>query len=122
VPVCTRCGAGNRDGARFCDACGANLGAARREEPEPAAVPPPGAIANGRYELVRLLGEGGMKRVYLARDTLLERDVAVALIKAQAMGRLGAHPHVVASARWLSPLRSRRRPVVCSRSTAGCRV
>jgi serine/threonine protein kinase len=59
---------------------------------------------------LRLLGEGGKKRVYLARDTLLEREVALALIKtegldaharlrvlreAQAMGRLGAHPHVV---------------------------
>jgi serine/threonine protein kinase len=48
-------------------------------------VPLPGAIADGRYELVRLLGEGGKKRVYLARDTLLERDVAVALIKAEGL-------------------------------------
>jgi tetratricopeptide (TPR) repeat protein len=58
----------------------------------------------------RFLGEGGKKRVYLAHDSLLDRDVAFALIKtegldevgrerirreAQAMGRLGAHPHVV---------------------------
>ncbi len=58
----------------------------------------------------RFLGEGGKKRVYLAHDTLLDRDVAFALIKtegldeaglarvrseAQAMGRLGAHPHIV---------------------------
>ena len=73
-------------------------------------MPAPIAIASGRYELLRLLGEGGKKRVYLARDTLLEREVALALIKAdgldatararvlreaQAMGRLGAHPHIV---------------------------
>jgi tetratricopeptide (TPR) repeat protein len=60
--------------------------------------------------VVKFLGEGGKKRVYLAHDTLLDRDVAFALIKtegldevgrerirreAQAMGRLGAHPHVV---------------------------
>ena len=57
-----------------------------------------------------LLGEGGKKRVYLAHDTTLDRDVAFALIKtegldetsrtriqreAQAMGRLGSHPHIV---------------------------
>ena len=71
----------------------------------------PRTIANGRFELVRLLGEGGKKRVYLARDTHLDREVALALIKtdgldatgrarvlreAQAMGRLGADPNIVA--------------------------
>ena len=59
----------------------------------------------------RSLGEGGKKLVYLAHDSLLDREVAFALIKtegldetsrtritheAQAMGRLGAHPHIVA--------------------------
>jgi len=58
----------------------------------------------------RFLGEGGKKRVYLADDTRLRRDVAISLIKtegldaaglarvrreAQAMGRLGDHPNVV---------------------------
>ena len=70
----------------------------------------PTTFANGRYEVKRFLGEGGKKRVYLAQDTLLDREVAFALIKtegldevsrtritreAQAMGRLGSHPHIV---------------------------
>ncbi|MFQ6026542.1 MAG: serine/threonine-protein kinase PknK [Dehalococcoidia bacterium] len=70
----------------------------------------PTSFANGRYEVKRFLGEGGKKKVYLAHDSLLDRDVAFALIKteglddvsrmritreAQAMGRLGSHPHVV---------------------------
>jgi eukaryotic-like serine/threonine-protein kinase len=70
----------------------------------------PDSFCDGRYEVKRFLGEGGKKLVYLAHDTLLDRDVAFALIKteglddvgrerirreAQAMGRLGAHPHVV---------------------------
>ena len=56
------------------------------------------------------MGEGGKKIVYLAHDTLLDREVAFALIKtegldeagrsriqreAQAMGRLGSHQHIV---------------------------
>jgi len=70
----------------------------------------PRSFANGRYEVRRFLGEGGKKRVYLAHDTLLDREVAFALIRteglddvsraritreAQAMGRLGSHPHMV---------------------------
>ena len=31
----------------------------------------------------RFLGEGGKKRVYLAQDTLLDREVAFALIKTE---------------------------------------
>ena len=56
------------------------------------------------------LGEGGKKRVYLATDARLERDVAVSVIKtegldeaglkriqreAQAMGRLGDQANIV---------------------------
>ena len=70
----------------------------------------PTAFSNGRYHVEKFLGEGGKKKVYLAHDTLLDRDVAFALIKteglddagrsriqreAQAMGRLGSHQHIV---------------------------
>jgi hypothetical protein len=70
----------------------------------------PESFADGRYVVRRFLGEGGKKRVFLAHDSLLDREVAFALIKseglnevgrervrreAQAMGRLGAHPHIV---------------------------
>ena len=83
---------------------------------EPASSPPtatptqPTSFANGRYQVKRFLGEGGKKKVYLAHETTLDREVAFALIKsegldetsrtriqreAQAMGRLGSHPHIV---------------------------
>jgi hypothetical protein len=76
----------------------------------PALPVTPTSFANGRYLVKKFLGEGGKKRVYLAHDTTLDRDVAFALIKtdgldqtarervareAQAMGRLGSHPHIV---------------------------
>ena len=74
------------------------------------AMVQPTSFADGRYQVRRFLGEGGKKKVYLAHDTLLDREVAFALIKtegldeagrsriqreAQAMGRLGSHEHIV---------------------------
>ncbi len=68
------------------------------------------SVAGGRFVAERLLGEGGFKRVFLARDTRLQRDVALAMIRperlsdagrkriereAQAMARLGSQPHIV---------------------------
>jgi hypothetical protein len=70
----------------------------------------PTSFSAGRYIVRRFLGEGGKKKVFLAHDSLLDRDVAFALIKtagldevgkeritreAQAMGRLGTHPNIV---------------------------
>lgn len=37
----------------------------------------------GRYEVLRLLGTGGMAQVYLAQDTLMRRQVAVKLLSPQ---------------------------------------
>ncbi|PWU22367.1 MAG: hypothetical protein C5B48_10150, partial [Candidatus Rokuibacteriota bacterium] len=64
-----------------------------------------------RFESVRLLGRGGMGAVFLARDRMLSRPVAIKLLaselaadavarerfarEAALAGRLGAHPHIV---------------------------
>jgi len=42
-------------------------------------------IADGRYELVELIGEGGMGAVYLARQVAMDRMVALKLILAEAV-------------------------------------
>ncbi len=106
---------GNRDGAALLEAAErgpttSNPLAAGPLTPAPPASVQPTSFASERYQVKRFLGEGGKKRVYLAHDTLLDRDVAFALIKAdgldepgrarvqreaQAMGRLGSHPHIV---------------------------
>lgn len=39
-----------------------------------------GKIIGGRYEIVRQIGAGGSARVYLARDLVLKRDVAVKVL------------------------------------------
>ena len=79
-------------------------------ETQPSMPEQPASFADGRYQVLGFLGEGAKKMVYLAQDTQLDRDVAIALIKtdeldilsrariareAQAMGRLGGHPHIV---------------------------
>jgi class 3 adenylate cyclase len=112
--LCPGCGTQNAPSAKFCKQCRAPLAAesvASAEGPAPKMPPPlPAAFAGGRYAVRRFLGEGAKKRVYLAHDTRLDRDVAFALIKtdgldadglvrvrreAQAMGRLGDHAHIV---------------------------
>lgn len=134
---CTRCGAGNRDGAKFCSECGSKLSTdvacpgcnAVKEAGQKfcdecgtslADAMPPSGDRSGesplpprlgdRYEPVRMLGEGGGKRVYLASDTRLGREVALAVYKsegsdeislerarreAEAMAQLGDHPNIV---------------------------
>jgi serine/threonine protein kinase len=114
---CPDCGRANPPDMRFCSGCGRALESptltpptaapTRSRAPAPAA---PESFAAGRYAVQRFLGEGAKKRVYLARDTLLDREVAIALLKtegldeaglarvrreAQAMGRLGDHPQIV---------------------------
>ncbi len=103
--TCSACGHGNRAEARFCEECGSLLERAHGRD-----APLPERIAEGRYEVRRLLGEGARKRVYLALDTRLDREVAVAVVKteglddagrhritreARAMARLGDHPNIV---------------------------
>ncbi len=113
---CPKCQAENPPQFKFCGECGASLagdsilpGASPKagQAPSPAH---PASFAGGRYQVKKFLGEGGKKQVYLAYDTLLDRDVAFALIKTQgldeaarqritrearAMGRLGDHPHIM---------------------------
>ena len=108
--TCPSCGTANPREQRYCDACGTPVRAETPTRLPSRAMALPTSFAAGRYTVKRFLGEGGKKHVYLAHDTRLERDVAVALIKtegldeaglarvrreARAMGRLGDHPNVV---------------------------
>ncbi|MGO9603372.1 MAG: protein kinase domain-containing protein [Candidatus Binataceae bacterium] len=112
---CPSCGQENpEERKQFCGKCGASLsGSAASRVSPPNAHPDHQRVAfgAGRYRVIRLLGEGGNKKVYLCRDTSLDRDVAVAVIKtegldhagrarvrheARAMAKLGDNPHIVA--------------------------
>ncbi len=75
-----------------------------------AAPPLSASFADGRYAVRRFLGEGGRKRVFLAHDSRLDREVAFCVIRAegldltgrqrvlreaQTVARLGQHPNLV---------------------------
>src|SRR6266404_4219992 len=51
----------------------------------------PGAVMTDRYEIIALLGQGGMGAVYKARDTELDRIVALKLIRPE----LAKNPEVL---------------------------
>jgi serine/threonine protein kinase/tetratricopeptide (TPR) repeat protein len=106
--VCAQCGHVNPQDFQFCLQCGHSLTELVSEGPQRS--PEATSFADGRYQIKKFLGEGGKKKVYLVHDTLLDRDVAFALIKteklddatrarvnreARAMGRLGDHPNIV---------------------------
>jgi tetratricopeptide (TPR) repeat protein/archaellum biogenesis ATPase FlaH len=106
---CPQCGHINLRDSKFCNKCGRSLVEAV-SHPTVSPSPEPTSFASGRYQVKKFLGEGGKKKVYLVHDTLLDRDVAFALIKtekldaaarvrvsreARAMGRLGDHPNIV---------------------------
>jgi len=76
----------------------------------PEQAPPPVSLASERYQVLRVLGRGAQKVVLLVRDTALDRECALAIVRAErfdavgldrlrrearAVAGLGPHPHIV---------------------------
>ena len=104
---------GDRHTLAECDSCGRCYDSGAElcsYDHQPLTTARGSRLLNGRYRLERRLGRGGMGAVYAAVDDVLERPVAVKLIREDIVGPLDlgsrfrqearaaagfAHPHVV---------------------------
>src|SRR5450755_2834133 len=67
-------------------------------------------ITLGPYEIQSLLGSGGMGEVYLARDTRLQRTVAIKILPAHLSSNPDLHARFVQEAKSISAL---QHPNIC---------
>src|SRR5437763_15882839 len=63
----------------------------QKKPSNPTAALEPGAVLGDRYEIIKSLGEGGMGAVYKARDSELDRLVALKVIRLERAG----HPEIL---------------------------
>jgi serine/threonine-protein kinase len=80
--------------SKFCFACGADVtggGTGTSAGETPALMQRLQRLVEGKYEVKRLLGKGGMGAVFLAHDLTLEREVAIKVLPPD----ISMDPHVV---------------------------
>ncbi|MBV8896738.1 MAG: protein kinase [Acidobacteriaceae bacterium] len=106
MPICPVCSTSNPEGAVSCEQCDSSLddvqatvvvtsnlnetqasplSGASGETPPPDSLSP-GVVITHRYEIVRVLGHGGMGAVYQVLDRELERTIALKTIRPELTG------------------------------------
>lgn len=84
---CPECSTNNPETARFCNNCASPLQPSADKPPKtrtletPIQDPTRGSVFADRYEIIEMLGRGGMGKVYRAYDRQLNEEVALKIIK-----------------------------------------
>ncbi|MBI4850284.1 MAG: protein kinase [Acidobacteria bacterium] len=82
-----QCGAEQETTTNICSVCGAELNQFQIKSTDELAI---GTLLADKYEVIRLLGKGGMGEVYLAKDLHLERMIAIKTLSTELAGE-GEH-------------------------------
>ena len=126
--ICAKCGSSVDDTASWCTSCGAAITPSSKTAPgEPipealaksaapaakAASKPartklahldPGEVIDGKYTIVRVLGEGGMGVVYLARDVHTGSEVVLKSMRPELAHRADVRERTLAEGRALATI------------------
>ncbi len=91
--LCSSCGSKLEVGVHYCDSCGTPIedpdSTIERPRPAPSqARPEKTDFKGGRYIVKDFLGAGATKTVYLVHDTVLDRHVALSLVRTEGMDEL----------------------------------
>ena len=84
---CSKCDFDNPDTLKFCGECGTQLKETESQPLPTQTIETPkeelttGSTFAGRYQIIEVLGKGGMGKVYRALDKKLKEEVALKLIK-----------------------------------------
>ena|GEM_PF-1873092 len=74
--ICSICKNNNPTDARFCNWCGTMIGGQKTtNQSTTGLLPSQSVLDNGRYAILRRVGQGGMGAVYKAQDLLLNKRV-----------------------------------------------